>query len=597
MKKLSIACGLLIASGSLASGSLFAQQYTLSTIAGTGTAGYSGDLGPALSAAFSHPIRVALDNAGNIYVTDLGNHSIREIFTNGTINTFAGNGSPGYAGDGGKAAGAELSSPHDIAIDGSNNVYIADTGNARVRIVSGGTIKTFAGTGVRGIEGANLGDGGQAINAQFINPTGVAVDKSGNVYIADTGNATVRKVAPNGIISTFAGTGFLSFGAYTGEGGPATQALLGMPYSLTTDSGGNVYIVDIGLSRLFRVGSDGLIHTVQTNFLAQNCVLDAAGNIYTALYTNNTVQKILPGGTTLWIGGNGISGSTGNGSVATSGSMGSPYGVAVDKSGNVYVAEASNAIIRELSPVPFSIGAISSAASIQPFSAPLSGTGDATVPISPGEIIALFGTGLGPANLAVNTPVNGYFGTSLAGTTVSIGGVLAPIIYTSATLVSAIVPYEVSGMTTANVFVTYQGQNSVMNTVSVAPTAPGLFTLDSSGSGQALASNFPSYSLNTASNPAPVGSTIILYVTGEGQTSPAGVDGKLTIGATTSPLNAVTATVNGIAASVAYVEAPTLVAGVLQVNLTIPPGVLSGTANVQVSTNTLLSPIVTITVK
>ena len=181
-------------------------------------------------------IRVALDSAGNVYLTDLGNSAIREVFTNGTINSVTGDGSPGYSGDGGSAVGAQLSSPHDIAIDSSNNLYIADTGNARVRIISRGTINTFAGTGVRGVEGANLGDGGPAANAQFIEPTGVAVDKSGNVYIADIGNATVRKVTPAGIISTFAGTGFLSFGAYTGEGGPATQALLGMPYSLTTDS-------------------------------------------------------------------------------------------------------------------------------------------------------------------------------------------------------------------------------------------------------------------------------------------------------------------------------------------------------------------------
>jgi len=594
MKKLSIVCGLLIASGSL-----FAQQYTLSTIAGTGTAGYSGDNGNALFAQFSDPIRVALDSAGNIYVTDLGNNSIREISTNGTINTIAGNGSPGYSGDGGSAAGAQLSSPHDIAFDASNNLYIADTANSRIRIVSGGIIKTFAGTGVRGIEGANLGDGGPALSAQFIEPTGVAVDNSGNVYISDIGNATVRKVTPGGTISTFAGTGFLSFGGYTGEGGPATQALLGMPYSLTTDSAGNVYIVDIGLSRLFRIGSDGLIHTVSATFVAQNCAVDAAGNIYAAAFPTNTVQKIIPNGTTLWIGGNGISGYVGDGLVGTSGSMGDPYGVAVDKSGHVYAAEGSNAVVRELTPVPFSIGAISNAATNQPFSPPLSGTGDATVAISPGEIVTLFGVGLGPASLVVNTPVNGYYGTSLSGTTVSIGGVLAPIIYASATLVSAIVPYEVGGMTTASVYVTYQGQNSVVNTVPVAATAPGLFTLNSTGFGQALAVNLNG-TVNSASNPTPVGNYLLLYATGEGQTSPGGVDGKLapTTSPEPMPLQAVTATVNGIAANINYAgAAPGFVAGVMQVNLQIPAGVLSGTANVQLITNTLLSPIVTIAVQ
>jgi uncharacterized protein (TIGR03437 family) len=311
------------------------------------------------------------------------------------------------------------------------------------------------------------------------------------------------------------------------------------------------------------------------------------------------VQKIISGGTTLWIGGNGISGYVGDGLVGTSGSMGNPYGVAVDKSGHVYVADGSNSIIRELTPVPFSIGAISNAATIQPFSAPLSGTGDATVPISPGEIVTLFGTGFGPANIVVNTPQNGYYGTNLSGTTVSIGGVLAPIIYTSSTLVSAIVPYEVIGMTSANVFVTYQGQKSVVNAVPVAATAPGLFTLDSSGAGQALAVNLNG-TVNSASNPTPVGNYLILYATGEGQTSPGGVDGKLapTTSPEPMPLNTVTVTVNGIAANVNYAgAAPGFVAGVMQVNLQIPAGVLSGTANVQLITNTLLSPIVTIAVQ
>ena len=292
---------------------------------------------PALNAQFYLPIRVALDSLGNVYLTDLGNSSIREVFTNGTATSVTGDGSPGLSGDGGSAIGAQLASPHDIALDASNNLYIADTGNARVRIVSKGIIKTFAGT-TRGMEGTNLGDGGLATVAQLIEPTGVAVDKSGNVYIADIGNATVRKVSPNGIITTFAGTGFLSFGAFSGEGGPATQALLGQPYSLATDNAGNLYIVDIGLGRLFKVDTQGLIHTVKSDFTPENCTVDAAGNIYAADESSSTVQKIIPNGTTLWIGGDGVSGYDGDGGIGTSGQMGQPYGVAVDGSGNVYVA-------------------------------------------------------------------------------------------------------------------------------------------------------------------------------------------------------------------------------------------------------------------
>lgn len=599
MKKSSIVCGLLIASGSL-----FAQQYTINTIAGTpGSPGWSGDTGPALQAQINTPTRVALDSNGNLYITDYFNASIRVVSPGGIMNSITGNGSQGYSGDGGGSIGAQLSSPHDIALDAANNLYIADTGNSRIRIVSNGKISTFAG-GTRGVAGGNLGDGGLATSAQLIYPTGVAVDQSGNVYIADPGNATVRKVSPGGIISTIAGTGFLSFGAYTGEGGPATQALLGMPYSLTTDSAGNLYIVDIGLGRLFRIGSDGLIHTVQTGFTAQNCVLDAGGNIYAAVFANNTVQKILPNGTTLWIGGDGAVGYAGDGGPGTSANMGQPYGVAVDKSGNVYVAEAENAIIRELTPVPFSIGAISNAATNQPFSTALSGAGDATVPIAPGEVITLFGAGLGPANLALNAPKNGVYSTQLAGTTVMIGGTAAPIVYTSSTLVSAIVPYELVASTTAltstTVYVVYQGQQSVVNTVPVYATAPGVFTANSTGTGQALAVNLDGTgTLNSAANPIAIGSEILIYATGQGLTTPAGVDGELapTAPPFPMPVETVTATIGGFPAVVSYAgAAPGFVDGVMQVNLQIPAGVLAGTANLTLTIDTFSSPIVTIAV-
>ncbi|HVW10911.1 MAG TPA: IPT/TIG domain-containing protein [Bryobacteraceae bacterium] len=594
MKTSSLVCGLLIASGSL-----FAQQYTMTTVGGTGVAGWYGDTGPALSAQFYHPIRVALDSAGDIYLNDLGNSSVRIISPDGVVNSITGNGSPGYSGDGGSAIGAQLSSPHDIALDSNNNLYIADTGNHRIRMVSGGKISTFAGTGASGPQNDPLGDGGPAINAQFITPTGVAVDRAGNVYVSDIGNATVRKITPDGIITRFAGTGFLSFGAYEGEGGPATQALLGVPYSLTTDNAGNLYIVDTGLSRLFRIGPDGNIHTVRENFSAQNCAIDPAGNIYAADPDQNTVDKITTNGTLLWIGGDGISAYAGDGSVATSGSMSQPYGVAVDANGNILVAESGNAIIRKLAPVPFSIGAISNAATIQPFVAPAIGSGDATVPISPGEIIVLFGTGLGPATLVSNTlGPDGKFGTSLAGTTVSIGGVNAPIIYTSSTLVSAVVPYAVDGLTSANVYVTYQGNQSVVNTVQVAPTAPGLFTLDASGAGNALAVNFSNGQLNTGVNPASVGDFLILYATGEGQTTPGGVDGQLAPSNAPIPVHSVTATVNGIPASVTYAGgAPGIVAGVMQVNLQIPSGVPSGAATLKLLINNVYSPGVTIYVQ
>lgn len=598
MTKFSIACGLLIASGSL-----FAQQYTINTIAGTpASAGWSGDGSSALSAQISNPIRVALDSKGNIYINDRGNSSIRVVNpANGQINSLTGNGSPGFSGDGKSSTGAQLSSPGDIAFDSSDNLYIADTANARIRIISKGIINTFAGS-TRGVEGGNLGDGGQATSAKFILPTGVAVDKSGNVFVADIGNATVRKISTNGIITTIAGTGFQSFGGYSGEGGPATQALLGQPFSLTTDSAGNLYIVDTGLSRLFRIGSDGLIHTVFTNFIADNCVVDASGNIYAADYTNNVVRKYLPNGTMLWIGGDGITGYSGDAGIGTSAQMAAPYGVAVDKSGNVYAAEATNAIVRKLTPVPNSIGAISNAATNQPFSYPLAGYGDATLPISPGEIVTIFGVGLGPSTLVANTPQkNGFYGTTVAGTTVTFNGTAAPILYASATLVSVIVPYEVYGSSTATVIVNYLGSQTVPAIVSVGKTQPGIFTLDTTGAGQALAVHLDgTNSLNTSANPITAGGFILFYETGEGQTTPVGVDGKPapTTAPFPMPINSVTATVGGAPAVVSYAGgAPGFVAGVMQVNLQVPATLNPGAHDLIITVGTFSSPAVTIYTK
>jgi uncharacterized protein (TIGR03437 family) len=282
--------------------------------------------------------------------------------------------------------------------------------------------------------------------------------------------------------------------------------------------------------------------------------------------------------------------------------MNQPYGVAVDHSGNIFVAEAGNAVIRRLTPVPFSIGAIANAATNQPFVPPPAGSGDATVPISPGEIITIFGSGLGPDTLVSNQlGQDGKFGTSLAGTTVTIGGVNAPIIYTSSKLVSVVVPYAVEGLTSTQVYVTYQGNQSVVNTIQVAPTAPGLFTLDSTGFGAALAINLdPSgWQINTPSTPARVGDFVLLYATGEGQTTPGGVDGQLAPNtAAPLPVHSVAATVNGIPANLTYAGgAPGIVAGVMQVNLQIPPGVAPGAATVKLLINNIYSPGVTINVQ
>ena len=310
------------------------------------------------------------------------------------------------------------------------------------------------------------GDGGPAVNAQLWYPTGLALDNSGNLYIADAGNGTVRKVSTNGSIKTIAGLGYSTFGGILGDGGPATQAVLEMPYSVQVDSSGVVYIGDIGTSSIRRIAANGIINTYVTNFLAQNFALDSQGSIYFAEYRNNTVEKITPNGTRLWIGGDGVAGDTGDGGLATAAQFSQPYGVAVDSSGNVYVADSANAVIRELLAIPFSIGAVANAASNQSFVPPISGSGSSAASIAAGEIVVLAGNGLGPANLTVNTPsAKGVFGTQLAGTTVSFNGTPAPIVYTSSAYVAAIVPYEIFGQQSVPVTVTYNGVTTAVSTL------------------------------------------------------------------------------------------------------------------------------------
>ena len=581
----------------LAGGVASAQQYFASTIAGTGgSPGWSGDGGPALSAQFTNPTRVAVDAAGNLFIADYTNYSVRRVDkVSGNVSTVAGNGSLGFAGDGGKAAGSQLSTILDIAVDAAGNVYIADSLNGRVRKVdTSGNISTFAGNGTRGYSG----DGGAATSATLYFPAGLAVDSNGNVYIADYGNATVRKVNSAGVISTVAGVGYSVFGSAPGDGGPATKAFLSLPYSVGTDAAGNIYVGDIGTSSIRKITSDGKINTYVSNFSAQNFGMDASGTIYYTDYKSNTVQKILPGGTRLWIAGNGTAGWSGDGGPATAAQFTSPYGVAVDGKGAVYVADSGNAIIRKLTPVTFSIGAVANAANLEAFAPPVSGVGDASHPIAAGEIVVVFGAGLGPDTLTVATPSGGLFPKTLGGTQVLFNGTAAPLVYASATAVAAIVPYSLDGQTSAQVSVAYQGKTSRVATIPVAPTSPGIFTANASGTGQAAVLN-QNGTLNSATNPALVGSIITLYATGEGQTSPGGVDGKLATGNNLpSPIQPVSVTIGGLPAVVNYAgAAPTLVAGLMQVNVQVPAGFADSTAvPVVLQVGGVNSPAVTIAV-
>jgi len=343
---------------------------TINTVAGNGTPGYSGDGGAATSAELYNPGGVAVDSAGNIYIVDSYNQRIRKVDTSGNISTVAGNGTPGYSGDGGAATSAELYDPTGAAVDSAGNIYITDYFNNRIRKVdTSGKISTVAGTGAHGYSG----DNGLATSAELYLPSYVAVDSAGNIYVADEGNNRIRKVdVSTGYISTVAGNGTKG---YSGDNGLATSAELSNPMGAAVDSAGNIYIADIGNNRIRKVNvSTGCITTVAgtgaqgysgDNGLATSAELhspagvavDSAVNIYIADTYNQRIRKVdASTGNISTVAGNGTGGFSGDGSAATSAEINYPWGLTVDSTGNIYIADTSNNSIRKVDVSASSLG-------------------------------------------------------------------------------------------------------------------------------------------------------------------------------------------------------------------------------------------------
>ena len=250
----------------------------ISTVAGNGTGGYAGDGAAATSAELNYPLGVAVDSSLNLYIADYSNHRIRKVtYSSGYISTVAGTGTSGYSGDGGAATSAMLSSPRRVLVDTSNNLFIADTGNHRVRVVSGGNINTLAGNGTAGFGG----DGGLAPLASLNTPVGLAFDAGGNLYIADSANSRIRQVAAGtGTITTVAGAEGAGFG---GDGGPATSALLDTPQGVAATSAGTFYIADGGNARVRRVTPGGLITGTITNSGTSAAIPGIAVHVYNSV--------------------------------------------------------------------------------------------------------------------------------------------------------------------------------------------------------------------------------------------------------------------------------------------------------------------------
>ena len=340
----------------------------LAIVAGNGTPGYSGDNGPATSAQLNNPQGLAVDSNGDLYIADAANNVIRRV-SGGVITTFAGNGMAGAGCPNGPATSAKLNSPAGLALDSHHHLFIADTFDFCVREVSGGTITTVAGNGVPG----SGGDGSAATSAMLSDATGIAVDSSGNLYIADADNEVVREVfASTGIINTIAGilNVCCTFG---GDGGPATNAQLSAPLSIAVDSNGNLFITgyadftdanNVTTSyAVVRQVSNGTITTVVSNgglsqgfsgdggaatgaqlSSPQSVAVDGNGNLYIADQGNNRIREV-SGGVINTIVGNGLIGDNGPASAAQ---LGFPAGIGLDTAGNLYIADSLSLRIRKV---------------------------------------------------------------------------------------------------------------------------------------------------------------------------------------------------------------------------------------------------------
>lgn len=334
-----------------------AQSDIITTVAGTGTTGFSGDGGPATAATMNQPARIVIDAAGNKYFTDAANSRVRKINTAGIISTYAGNGVSGYGGDGGPATAAQLNTPIGLALDAAGNLFVADQGNYRIRkITTAGVISTVAGNGSPGY----YGEGGPATVAAIGQVGAVAFDAAGNMYIVGMNNRLLR-VNTAGIINSIAGNGY---GGFSGDGGPATASQLNQPWDLMVDLSNNILVCEMANNRIRKIDPSGIITTFAGNGTTtytgdggpataaginavQGITTDSWGNIIFCNWTNAVVRKIDPAGTVSTIAGTGTPGFSGDGGPAILAQLATCTGLAYDASGTLYIIDAGNNRIRK----------------------------------------------------------------------------------------------------------------------------------------------------------------------------------------------------------------------------------------------------------
>jgi len=564
-----------------------ASGQTINTFAGNGTAGYSGDNGPATQAEINRVVGLATDAAGNIYLADQDNNAVRKVDTHGVITTFAGTGAAGFSGDSGPATAAQLNGPLGLCVAPSGGIYVMDEGNGRVREVSAsGTITTVAGNGST----VSSGDGGPATAAGFVIPIRCAVDSNGNLFIVDQGAFKIRKVDTNGIITTYAGTGAQGF---SGDGGPATQAAMNNPTWATVDASGNLYVSDQFNHRIRMISAaTGTITTVAGNgtgafagdggpatsaslYYPGGTAVDPAGTLFIVDGGNNRIRKV-SGGTITAVAGTGVAGYGGDGGAPGQAELDSPFPMTLDNAGNLYIGDGvypgdeTDNRVREISGVAAALApgitAVVNGASFLPG-------------IVPNSWISIYGTNLSTA-ADLWTVVDGQLPTQVDGVTVLVGGQPAYVEYVSSGQINVLAPNIGAGP--VRVTVTNSLGPSPAFSATAATYGPAFFLWGPQN--QYAVATYQDYSYAVKNGaiagvttvPAKPGDVLILWGTGFGPTTPVAPVGEVVPSTTTYLVDNVTVTVGGIPATVYGTALSPGFAGLYQVAIQVPPTAANG---------------------
>jgi uncharacterized protein (TIGR03437 family) len=533
--------------------------YTISTVVGNGTAAYTGDGGAAVDAQLNNPCQVAVDQSGNLYIADTNNQRVRKV-SGGIINTIAGTGTGGYAGDGAAATSALISDPCGVAVDHSGDVYFSQpspsTNSAVREVLVNGNITTVAGTSL----GAGYsGDSYLAVDAQVNGPTGLTLDGSSNLYIADSLNNRIREIqAANSNIYTVAGNGD-NPPLTPGSGVIAWYTSLNNPEGVAVDSSGNLYIADTydhcvrevygpntsenhvivtiagicGLTGGYS-GDGGPATQAQLNY-PRDVAVDGKGNIYIVDTYNFRIRIVTPAGIISTIAGTGRVGYTGDGKLATDATFSFPSGIALAPSGIIYISDTDNNVIRALTPAN-TTGQLLIPPIIDSITSPTV-CGAYSDTAAPGSWIEIYGTDL--ANQTTSWSSSNFTGnvapTSLASTKVSIAGQNAVVDYVSPTQVNVQVPLTVSPGSQPVQITSYSGTSPVQ-TLTVNAAQPGLcfgFTIAGTQYLTAVVGGTSTYILPASANvsvshrPAQPGETITFFGIGFGPVSPSPPQGQL----------------------------------------------------------------------